>query len=55
MVQWLGVRAPGSIPGRGTGSHMPQLRARMLQLRALMLQLKFPHAARKIEDPACRN
>ena len=33
---------PGSIPGQGTRSHMPQL-------RVPMLQLKIPHAATK--DP----
>ena len=32
---------PGSIPGQGTRSHMPQL--------------KIPHAVMKIEDPACFN
>ena len=37
---------PGSIPGQGTRSHMPQLRIRMPQL-------KIPHATTK--DPMCRN
>ncbi|TEA37484.1 hypothetical protein DBR06_SOUSAS8810006, partial [Sousa chinensis] len=51
VVQWLTVHTPnaggpGSIPGQGTRSHMPQL-------RVLMLQLKIPHAATK--DPACCN
>ena len=45
VVQWLRLCAPnagglGSIPGQGTRSHMPQLRARMPQL-------KTPHAATK--------
>ena len=44
VVQWLRLRAPnargpGSIPGQGTRSHMPQL--------------KIPRAA--TEDPACCN
>ena len=38
VAQWLRLWAPnaeglGSIPGQGTGSHMPQLRVHMLQLR----------------------
>ena len=53
VVQWLRLRAPnaggpGSIPGQGTRSHMPQL--------------KIPHAATKkrfcmlqLKDPTCRN
>ena len=41
VVQWLRLHTPnagdpGSIPGQGTRSHMPQL--------------KIPHAATKIED-----
>ena len=39
-------RGPGSIPGQGTRSHMPQL-------RVCMPQLKSPHAATK--EPASRN
>ena len=44
MAHWLGLRAPnaggtGSIPGRGTRSHM--------------MQLKGSHAPTK--DPACHN
>ncbi|TEA25092.1 hypothetical protein DBR06_SOUSAS6010076, partial [Sousa chinensis] len=44
VVQWLRLRipnagGPGSIPGQGTRSRMPQLRVL--------------HAATK--DPACRN
>ena len=44
VVQWVRVRAPdaggpGSIPGQGTRSHMPQLRS--------------PHATTK--DPVCRS
>ena len=39
VVQWLGLCAQFgggavSIPGWGTGSHMPQLRVHMLQLRS---------------------
>ena len=38
MIQWLGLHTPraggpGSIPGQGTRSHMPQLRVHMLQQR----------------------
>ncbi|TEA16676.1 hypothetical protein DBR06_SOUSAS20610068, partial [Sousa chinensis] len=45
VVQWLRLRAPsaggpGSIPGQGTRSHIPQLRVRMPRL-------KIPHAATK--------
>ena len=44
MIQWLRLQAlnagrPGSIPGQGTRSHMPQLRDRMSQL-------KTPYATR---------
>ena len=44
-VQWLRLHAPnaggpGSIPGGGTRSHMPQL-------RVPMQQLKIPHATTK--------
>ena len=43
MVQWVRLHAPsaggpGSIPGRGTRSCMPQLRVRMPQVRVRMLQ-----------------
>ena len=38
----------GLIPGQGTRFHM-------LQLNVLMPQLQIPHAAMKIEDPACHN
>ena len=58
VVQWLrlhipSAERPGSIPGQGTRSHMPQLRVRVPQL-------KIPHAATKDlvchnEDPECRN
>ena len=46
MVQWLRLHAPnaggpGSIPGQGTRSHMPQL--------------KILSAAMKTEDPGCCN
>ena len=39
-VQWLRFHSPnaggpGSIPGQGTGSHIPQLRDRMLLLKVL--------------------
>ena len=47
-VQWLRLHtpnagSPGSIPGRGTRPHLPQL-------RGLMLQLNSPHAAMKVEN-----
>ena len=50
MVQWQRLCAPkaeglGLISGRGTRSHMLQLRIRMLQQKIL-------HAATKIEDSA---
>ncbi|TEA30852.1 hypothetical protein DBR06_SOUSAS15510019, partial [Sousa chinensis] len=46
VVQWFRLWAPnagdpGSHPGQGTRSHMPQLRARIRQLKIL-------HAATKI-------
>ena len=42
VVQWLRLhastaRGPGSIPGWGTGSHMPQLRVLMLQQKLKIL------------------
>ena len=51
VVRWLRLYAPnagdpGSIPGQGTRTHMPQL-------SVLMPQLKDP--ARSNEDSACRN
>ncbi|TEA30390.1 hypothetical protein DBR06_SOUSAS17710012, partial [Sousa chinensis] len=51
VVQWLRLHTPnagglGSIPGQGTGSHMPQLRIHMPQLKIL-------HAATK--DSLCHN
>ena len=55
VVQWLGLRAPnagvlGSIPGQGTGTHMPQLKTpHATTKRFLMLQLK-----KEKKDPACR-
>ncbi|TEA37350.1 hypothetical protein DBR06_SOUSAS1910041, partial [Sousa chinensis] len=50
VVQWLRLCAPnagglGSIPGQGTRSHMPQL-------RACTSQLKIPHTATKIPRAA---
>ena len=47
-VQWLrlcspGAEGPGSIPGQGTSSHMPQRRARMWSLKMMHVQLKIPH------------
>ena len=53
MVQWLRLCAPnaggpGSIPGQGPGSHMPQPRVHMLLLNT-------PRAAVKIEGPMCHN
>ena len=46
VVQWLrlcvpSVAGPGSIPGHGTRSHMPQLRVQMPELL--------------IRDPSCCN
>ena len=54
VVQQLRLRTPdagdpGSIPGQGTRSRMPQLRARVPQLRARVPQLKIPHAATKTQ------
>ena len=45
MVHWLrpctpDTGGPGAIPGQGTGSHIPKLRAHMLQWRSLMPQLR---------------
>ncbi|TEA31056.1 hypothetical protein DBR06_SOUSAS9610115, partial [Sousa chinensis] len=50
VVWWLrlctpNAGSPGSTPGQGTRSHMPQLRVHMLQL-------KIPHAATKIPRAA---
>ena len=38
----------GSIPGQGSRSHMPQLRAHMPKLKIL-------HATMKFKDPECHN
>ena len=51
VAQWLRLHAPnagglGSIPDRGTRSHMPQLR---------ILQAATKDSACLIEDPACGN
>ena len=51
VVQWLRHHAPnaggpGSIPGQGTRSRMPQLRARMPQPKIQQVATK---------DPACDN
>ena len=42
VVQWLILNAggPGSIPGQGTRSHMPQLRVRLPQLNILCATTK---------------
>ncbi|TEA28986.1 hypothetical protein DBR06_SOUSAS11410026, partial [Sousa chinensis] len=50
VVQWLRLCTPnagglGSISGRGTRSHMPQLRVRMPQLKILHASTKSLHAA----------
>ena len=53
VVQWLRSQAPkaggpGSIPGRGTRSHMPQLRVHVLQRRhntAKITKTKTQHIA----------
>ena len=47
VVQWLRLHASnvgglGSIPGQGTGSHMPQLRV-LLQLRPDIAKNKIKH------------
>ena len=41
-------RGLGSIPSRGTRSHMPQLRVPVKQLQA-------PHVARKMDNPSSDN
>ena len=53
VLLWLrlpapGAGAPGSIPGQGTSSCMPQLRVRVLQL-------KVPHAATKTQHSQINN
>ena len=53
VAQWLrfhvpSAGSPGSIPGQGTRSHMPQLRVHTLQLKIL-------HIPMKIEDATCWN
>ncbi|TEA37084.1 hypothetical protein DBR06_SOUSAS210251, partial [Sousa chinensis] len=50
VVQWLRLCAPnegesGLIPGRGTRSHMLQLRVCMPQLKILHTATKIPRAA----------
>ncbi|TEA35681.1 hypothetical protein DBR06_SOUSAS1110027, partial [Sousa chinensis] len=45
VVQWLSLHAPneggpGSIPGQGTRSHMPQLRVCIVQLKILCATTK---------------
>ncbi|TEA39938.1 hypothetical protein DBR06_SOUSAS10310031, partial [Sousa chinensis] len=50
VVQCLRLHAPnaggpGSIPGQGTRSHMPQLRVCMTQLKILCAAMKIPCAA----------
>ena len=44
---------PGSNPGQGTRSRMPQLRACMLQVKSLHATTKDSTCGNK--DPACRN
>ena len=51
-VHWLRPRTPdtgcpGAIPGQGTRSHIPKLRAHMLQWRSLMPQLRSGAAKKK--------
>ena len=46
MVQWTNAGVPGSIPGQGTRSHVPQV-------RVCMQQLKIPHATSKTQ--LCQN
>ena len=45
VVQWLRLRAPnaggwGSIPGQGTGSHMPQLKISGAAMKTRRSQIK---------------
>ena len=60
VVQWLRLCAPnaggpGSIPGHGTRSHMPQLkRSHMPQLKILHATTKIPHTAMKIPRAATK-
>ena len=49
VVQRLRLQAPnagslGSIPGQGTGAHVPQLRVCMLQLKILHTSTKTQHS-----------
>ena len=53
-VQQLRLRTPNaggpaSIPGQGTRSRTPQLRAYMPQLKSLHATTKIPHAATKTQ------
>ena len=53
VVQWLRLQAPnaagpGSIPGQGTRSQMPQLRVCRPQIKILHAATKIPHVAVKI-------
>ncbi|TEA35983.1 hypothetical protein DBR06_SOUSAS810106, partial [Sousa chinensis] len=52
VVQWLRLHAPnaggpGSMPGQGTRTHMPQP-------RTCIPQLKILHATCSTQDPVCR-
>ena len=55
VVQWLRLHAPnaedqGLIPGQGSRSHMPKLRAQMLQLKIPHVAMKTPHLATKSQE-----
>ena len=54
VVQWLRLHAPnpkeGLIPGQGSRSHMPKLRAQMLQLKIPQVAMKTPHFATKSQQ-----
>ena len=55
VVQWLRLHAPnaedqGLIPGQGSRSHMPKLRAQMLQLKIPHVAIKTPHLATKSQE-----
>ena len=55
VVQWLRLHAPnaedqGLIPGQGSRSHMPKLRAQMLQLKIPHVAMKTPHLATKSQQ-----
>ena len=55
VVQWLRLHAPnaenqGLIPGQGSRSHRPKLRAQMLQLKIPHVAMNTPHLATKSQQ-----